>query len=190
MAVLDAAPYLPATVYLLVVTIVVMATGRCPAIVHAIAAPAGIAVHVLLMGWTSAGISAATGAFAFLFGVLFLSRLLTAVGLFSIVTAIAITPVPGWVGLGAGLALAAIVGTVRTVQVAGTERVRMLTHSTVFAMGVTPGGFSRPNPDMLPQAEDTARIVKTDKDARLMRTHLPPYLCAGAAGAALLAALF
>lgn len=189
MAVLDAVPYLPAAGYLLVVSVFVLVAGRCPVPVHATAATAGVAAHVFLLGWASAAISAGAGLAGLLLGVLVLSRMLSAVGLFSIVTAIAITPVPGWAGLGAGLVVAATVGAVRTVRVAGAARVHLMAHSTVFALGVTPGGLSRPNPDLLPQAGDTAKIVKTEQHARLMRTHLPPYLCCGAVASAVVAAL-
>ena len=67
-------------------------------------------------------------------------------------------------------------------MVAGRGRVSMVVHSTLLAMGVSPGGFTRPSPGMLPQASDVDQVIKTDRDERRMRMFYPAYLFVGTVG--------
>lgn len=179
MTLLDAVPYATPAAYLAITCLILIGFGKVPVAVHAAGLVGGFAAHVALTGWVPALVSLGVGVFALLFCVYLARGVLTALGVFTISVSLATSPVGGWAGLGAGVLVAAIVGTVRTIRVAGVDRVAHLTTSTAFAMGVTPGGFTRPNPQYLPQADDTAQIVQTEQDARRMRLLLPPYLLAG-----------
>lgn len=190
MVLLDTLPYAAPAAYLLIVTAFLVALGRCPHWVHPVAVVGGVAAHGVVLGWGAALTALGAGAVVLVFLVFAAARLLSATGLFTIAAAVAIAPTGGWVGMGAGLLLAAIVGTVRTIQVAGVDRVRLNAASTTMAMGLTPGGFARPNPDLLPQAADTEQIVTTERDARRMRLFLAPYLLVGVLLAATVAAVF
>jgi hypothetical protein len=183
----DAAPFVPALLYLALVSGLLRAGSRVPVAVHGVAAAVGVLTHGALVGALSAAVSVAVAFVALLVLVYAAQGLLSAVGVFTTVTSLAVVPAGGWLGIGAGLIVATVVGIIQTIRVAGVSRVLHLTGATALAMGVTPGGFVRPNPDLLPQPEDTALIVKDERDAARMRLVLPPYLLLGVAGAATLA---
>lgn len=168
--------------YLSIVCVLRYALGRCPVWVHPLVAVPAVAAQGVLSGWGSALLMAGAGAGALVLGLFLVGRLLTGVAVLSIATAVAVSPQVLPFGLLAGILVAAVAGTVRTVQVAGLARVKDRRDATLLAMGVSPGGITRPQPSLLPKASDVEQVITTEEDAKRMRLFLPGYLLAGVAG--------
>lgn len=180
--------FAPALAYLGVVCVLLLSVRRCPAWVHLAVLPIGIAARVLVDGWADPLTAAGLAGIVFVLGVFLTSRLLTGVSLFTLCTTLTLLPtLHGWIGLGIGLAVAAVVSVWRTVRSLGVARVHLLTYETMAAAGIAPGEVGRPDLDRLPTRADAEAALVGTPAARPM--WLPPYLLLGVAAAAAFFAL-
>lgn len=169
---------LPAA-YLSTVCLLRLAVGRCPVWVHGVAVALAAPAHAVISGWVQAAVMVGIGVAVLLVGAVVAEKVISGVGIFAIAVSVMVGPPHVALGLAGGLLLATVVGTVRTVQVAGAARVKDRATATLLAMGLTPAGPGAPNPDYLPQASDVSQIVTTAAQAKKMRLFLPGYLLAG-----------
>lgn len=156
--------FLPAIVYLAVVTVLIIRkTVWHP--VHAIWFVIGVATQAAVYG-PKALLSVAAAALVFAVFVWSLSRTISATGILSCCVTLAILPLPAWYALGFGLLAALAVSLART----SLSRSRLIGVSALMSMGVTPAGLAVPNLDYLPQRSDQSNG---------RTTMLPPYLLLG-----------
>jgi hypothetical protein len=188
--------FLPALVYLLLVTGLVLAKRRVPEQVHLVALVAGVAVRIVQDGWGSSLLAVGAAAIALILGVLLTARLITGVTLFTLCTAIALLPLAtGWLGVCLGLALAGVVSLVRMLRTYGRDRVNLVTFETMSALGALPGVLGQVDLDRMPTREDADLAVEAQQadetagPVKGMRMYLPPYLLIGATLAGVLASL-
>lgn len=163
---------LPAAAYLLLVSSWLLAAKRCPLWVHPSAAAVLLAVRIATAG---AGVllpfAVALGMAVVLIPAL--SRLMSPVGVLSVVTALSLLPFSSWWTVSVGLAAVFVVAIAQMLRRGGTARIWVLTYQTLAAIGVNPSG-SLTKPDLA--------VMPTRQDApprRAMRLYLSPFLFAG-----------
>lgn len=169
-------------VYLSVLTLLLVATGRVPAQVHlaAVAAGAGtvIAAHGFAAWWGPA--LAASG--LFIMGVFAGTKFWTSTSLCAVTVTQSVLPFSLWTGTAYGLVLVSVVAFVKVLRVLGPDQTSFVVLHTVRATGVTPGvGLSRPRRENLPDRTDTLVDIHDhgSEQARRLRIYLPPYLLVG-----------
>jgi hypothetical protein len=144
--------YLPAMLYLTVMTVAAVGLGRVPVWAH----PALIVPGLVLRALTAdnrvdVAVAAAAGALFFVGGVFFLARVVSGATLFTVVGAFALAPLWwGYPGIAAGLAAAGVFTAWRTASRLGGQHVRGLAWQTFFAFGVSPGRLGVPDPEAIP----------------------------------------
>lgn len=181
-----AMPYLPAFGYLLVISALLWSFNRVPVWLHPLVLVAGVVVRMLGEGWLAPLVTVAGGSVVFVGLVLVAARTISGATLFTIVVALALTPIAGWPGLVCGLAVAALVALVRTWRGLGKARVAWLTHDTLSGMGFSPSrGIKIPEPSIIPQRESLADAMAPE--SAHLRMYLAPYLLTGVAVAILFA---
>jgi hypothetical protein len=167
--------FLPVLLYLAVVSVLLLAAGRCPEWAHPLAVLAGLPVAIAANEWLDALAGAGIGAGVFVLTVLFGSRLLTGTSAFTVCTTLALLP-PG-VGVLAvltGLIVAVLVGVTQTIHASGVGRVRDLLYGMVNALGALGGSVGKPDLDML---AGTSEVVRSSRGPVL---YLAPCLFIGA----------
>ena len=144
--------YLPVVLYLMVMTIAVVGLGRVPFWAHPALIVPGLVVRVLTTTDRSeVAVAAGIGALLFFGGVFFLARVVSGATLFTVVGAFTLAPLSwGYPGILAGLVVAGAYSAWRTARRLGGQHVRSAAWQTLFAFGVSPGGFRVPDPEAIP----------------------------------------
>jgi len=144
--------YLPAVLYLTVMTVAAVGLGRVLVWAHpALIVPGLVVRAVTADNRVDVAVAAAAGALLFVGGVFFLARVVSGATLFTVVGAFALAPLWwGYPGIGAGLAVAGVFTAWRTARRLGGQHVRGLAWQTLFAFGVSPGRLGAPDPEAIP----------------------------------------
>lgn len=145
--------YLPAVLYLLVMTVAALGLGRVPVWAHpALIVPGLVFRAVTADNWSEVAICAGAGLVLFVGGVFFLGRVVSGATLFTMVGAFTLAPLWwGYPGILAGLVVAGLYAGWRTARRLGGHHVHRTVWQVVFAFGVRPGGgISVPDPEALP----------------------------------------
>ena len=175
------ASYGPAVVYLVLVTVALLVTGRCPWWVHPAALTVGVTVRLVLAG-PPALIPVALAVVLYVVGVSVGRRFLSGAGRMTLVVSAAVLPFSGVPGLAAGLFLAGLAGAVIAARSGGVARVQMLTGTTLLAMGVSGAGLTRPDLALLPAIRTDPASANPDGPGLGLpgrRLYLAPYLLVG-----------
>jgi hypothetical protein len=181
--------YAPAAAYLLVVAVVLAATGRFPPRAHLALLVLGLAARAAHDGPVVL-VAVPVAAVVFVVGVLIGKRLISGVGLLTATVAAALLPPDGWPGLLLGLLAAAVLGAISSVRRGGAARLHMVTGETLGAMGLRGAAVvSRPSLALLPVTrDDDAPADRADgagecpvpvSATRGSRLYLAPFLLAG-----------
>ena len=144
--------YLPAVLYLTVMTVAAVGLGRVPVWAHpALIVPGLVLRAVTADNRVDVAVAAAVGVLLFVGGVFFLARVVSGATLFTVVGAFALAPLWwGYPGIVAGLAAAGVFTAWRTARTSGGQHVRGLAWQTLFAFGVSPGRLGVPDPEAIP----------------------------------------
>ena len=144
--------YLPALLYLTVMTVTAVGLGRVPVWAHpALIVPGLVVLAVTANDRAGVAIAAGAGFVMFLGGVFFLARVVSGATLFTVVGALILAPLLwGYAGLLAGLVTAGVVTGWRTARRLGGQHVQGTAWQILFAFGFSPGGLSLPDPEAIP----------------------------------------
>ena len=144
--------YLPAVLYLMVMTFAAVRLGRVPFWAHPALFVPGLVVRALTAdNWAEVAIPASAGAVLFLGGVFFLARVVSGATLFTVVGAFTLAPLSwGYPGLVAGLIVAGGYSGWRTARRLGGQHVHGMAWQTMFAFGVGSGRLGVPDPEAIP----------------------------------------
>ena len=144
--------YLPAVLYLTVMTVAAVGVGRVPVWAHpALIVPGLVFRAVTADNWVDVAVAATAAVLLFVGGVFFLARVVSGATLFTVVGAFALAPLWwGYPGIVAGLSAAGMFTAWRTARGLGGQHVRGLAWQTLFAFGVSPGGLRAPDPEAIP----------------------------------------
>lgn len=176
------AGYLPAILWLVVVTVAGLVHRRIPLAAVAVATVIGIAVNVAVNGWIPAGVAVAAG--LVIIGGMLLLGILTRSSLVILPVLLLSMPVLAWVALIPGYVVAGAVSAYRLRKVAGSGYVSMVAAETISGVGgdpmaQTPLGASKPDTARIPLVDET--MGEWSASVAAVKVRLSGYLLAGVA---------
>ncbi|MGV8847365.1 hypothetical protein [Tessaracoccus sp.] len=172
--------YLPVVLYLSVVTILALGLGRIPFWAHPALIIPGLAYRFLTdTQWSDVAVAAAAGALMLAGGVFFLTRVVSGATLFTVVGAFTLAPLWwGYPGVLAGLVTAGLLTAWATARRLGGSHVQEVALQTVLAFGVSPAGFSAPDPEAIPGKTPASEEVASVRPSAGLLS-IQPFLLGG-----------
>jgi hypothetical protein len=166
--------FTPVVLYLAVVSVLLLTTGRCPEWVHPLAVALGFPILLLTNGWLLAVLGVASGIALLIIVILFGSRVLSGTSVFTLCATLALLPAwNGMLALPAGVVIAVGAAVIQTAATSGWGKVTGAVNTTVMALGALGGSVGAPDIGMLAGAGQVAR------NSRGPVLHLAPCLLAG-----------